>query len=120
MEQTFALIKNDVVLNNIVGTQGLVELMASQIGAKCVCTTGLPVQSGDDVIDGEFWNNGINRSGIHKAKAYLKGTDVANGARGVEDLIDALIAKGTITNADLPTSLVDRLAERKASRLILA
>ena len=119
MDQTFALIKNDVVLNNIVGTQDLAELMASQIGATCVCTTGLPVQSGDDVIDGEFWNNGVNRSGIHKAKTLLAETDVITGARGIEDLVDALISKGVITNADLPSSLVTRLSDRKTARSIL-
>jgi hypothetical protein len=119
MERQFAIIKNDVVLNVIVGGPDQAQKIASQIGATSVETTGLPVQSGCDYIDGEFWLNGVDKSGIFKAGKLLQETDVLTGARGIEDLIGVLITKGTITEDDLPQAFVARLTARKNARAII-
>jgi len=49
------------------------------------------------------------------ARKMLADTD-RDMARGVEELIDALKAKGAIADADLPASLRDKISQRKAER----
>jgi hypothetical protein len=115
-EITFALIKNDVVLNNIISNEIDAGNIASDIGAQAVNTTGLPVQCGDDYTDGEFYRAGKAISAPVKAKKFLSETDVLFGARGVEDLIDILVSKNVISLNDLPSDLATKLEDRKLNR----
>jgi len=115
--RNYAIIKNGVVLNVHYSDARQARLMTAQIdGASLKEVDGLPVQSGDDYADGEFHRNGVNITGPIKASRELEASDAYTGARGVEDLIEALIMKGTITEADLPSNLVSRLNDRKSTR----
>ena len=115
--RNYAIIKNEVVLNVHWSDLRNAKAMTAQIeGATIQDVSDLPVQSGDDFINGEFFRNGSNITGPIKAGRELERNDAVTGARGIEDLIEVLIANGTITNEDLPTSLVDRLTERKTAR----
>lgn len=115
--RNYAIIKNEVVLNVHWSDLRNAKAMTAQIeGATLQDATDLPIQSGDDFIDGDFFRNGLNVTGPIKASRALESSDSVTGARGVEDLIEVLIAKGVITAADLPASLIDRLSERKTVR----
>lgn len=116
----FAIIKNNVVLNVIDATHRNAQLIAQTIeGASFFNVDGLPVQSGDDYIDGEFYRGGLNITGPIKASRFLESNDAVTGGRGLEDLIDVLVAKGVILDTDVPEALRNRIAERKAKRAVL-
>lgn len=115
--KNYAIIKNNVVLNVHWSDLRNATAIANQIeGAISLDVDNLPIQSGDDYINGEFWRAGVNITGPIKASRALEVTDALTGARGIEDLIDMLLSKSVITEDELPEGLKTRLDTRKAER----
>lgn len=115
--RNYAIIKNNVVLNVHWADLRNARALAAQIeGAISLDVDGLPVQSGDDYLNGEFYRSGVNITGPIKASRALEATDALTGSRGVEDLIYILILKNVLNEEDIPTALKIRLDNRKAER----
>lgn len=54
-----------------------------------------------------------------EARRLLDETDAVTGARGVEDVVDVLIAEGVIAEGKLPPVLLERINARRLARQIL-
>ena len=64
------------------------------------------------IYDGEKWMEDIKE----KAKKDLASTDSVIQERGIDDILEMLIAKGVITEDDIPNELKTKYNDRKALR----